>query len=332
MTYSVSDYVDLDVAESRRQWQGILARRLPAPGTRQEAFVPVETVLCLAAMLLVDNSKFGGQTRAARAPEPVPALARLFRRPPTSVIAKMDNLDGTRPKGGKFERPAGAQLRSDTQHLAQVYRAIFSSARASGIGPDKLPDFLNVESGGDITLLGQDELAASAVQSALEREHIEWTRRHRDMTERETERMLLAAVRVGQHRFAHGVLQNCGSECVFCGFSLDHQATATSGPSLLRASHIKPWSVSSNQERLDVGNGIAACPTHDAAFDAGLLTLGDDLEVRISDRLFSASHNNPAVAHAFGSPPLRARLVVTDMAIPIGPLFVEWHRSNLFVT
>jgi Protein of unknown function DUF262 len=36
-------------------------------------------------------------------------------------------------------------------------------------------------------------------------------------TDMETERILLAAARVGQHVFAHQVLANCGSQCVLCG-------------------------------------------------------------------------------------------------------------------
>ena len=43
------------------------------------------------------------------------------------------------------------------------------------------------------------------------------------------------------------------------------------GRRMLVASHIKPWKDSSPRERLDHRNGLAACPTHDAAFDAGLL-------------------------------------------------------------
>jgi putative restriction endonuclease len=36
---------------------------------------------------------------------------------------------------------------------------------------------------------------------------------------------------------------------------------------MLIASHIKPWRISTSTERLDVRNGLAACPTHDIAFD-----------------------------------------------------------------
>ena len=73
-------------------------------------FLPVETLLCLAASFLVNHRHFGGGT-AHRAPEPVPSLARLFSRPPSSVLAKMANLDGSRSHGARWDVLAGAKLR-----------------------------------------------------------------------------------------------------------------------------------------------------------------------------------------------------------------------------
>ena len=45
----------------------------------------------------------------------------------------------------------------------------------------------------------------------------------------------------------------------------------------IRASHIKPWRRSSNQERLDPYNGLPLVATLDALFDAGMF-LGITLE------------------------------------------------------
>ena len=82
-----------------------------------------------------------------------------------------------------------------------------------------------------------------------------------------TERLLVAAARVGQCRFARDVLRNCNHHCMFCGLAprpeLDKRG-------LLVASHIQPWRDSDDRERLDVANGLGACPSHDAAFDVGL--------------------------------------------------------------
>jgi putative restriction endonuclease len=49
-------------------------------------------------------------------------------------------------------------------------------------------------------------------------------------------------------------------------------------PRLLVASHIKPWS-EFPEERLDPRNGLCLSSIHDAAFDAGLITLDKKLSV-----------------------------------------------------
>lgn len=90
----LADYLEISVGQARDQFRVLRARRPVAAG-RQVAFVPVETLLCLAAMYVVNVHRFKGKT-ADRAPEPVPSLARLFSRPASSVLSKMFNLDGSR--------------------------------------------------------------------------------------------------------------------------------------------------------------------------------------------------------------------------------------------
>jgi putative restriction endonuclease len=68
------------------------------PGSRQVTFLPVETLLCLAASFVVNAHQFGGAT-AGRAPEP--SLARLFSRPPSSVLSKMFNQRDQAHGGGR---------------------------------------------------------------------------------------------------------------------------------------------------------------------------------------------------------------------------------------
>jgi hypothetical protein len=95
----LADYLDLTVGQAREQFRALASRRA-ARGGRQVAFLPAETLLCLAASFLVNHRHFGGST-AHQAPEPVPSLARLFSRPPSSVLAKMANLDGSRSHGAR---------------------------------------------------------------------------------------------------------------------------------------------------------------------------------------------------------------------------------------
>lgn len=54
---------------------------------------------------------------------------------------------------------------------------------------------------------------------------------------------------------------------------------------LLVASHIQPWSKSTNDERLDSENGLLLCALHDALFDKGLISFDDDGKMLVSYRL-----------------------------------------------
>lgn len=89
-----------------------------------------------------------------------------------------------------------------------------------------------------------------------------------------TEREALVKSRVGQGRFRSLVLEIWDYRCAVTGSGL-----------LLTASHIKPWKVSSNFERLDGWNGVALSPTFDRAFDAGLISFEDNASIRLSPRL-----------------------------------------------
>jgi hypothetical protein len=84
--------LELTVGQAREQFRALASRR-PAHGGRQVAFLPAETLLCLAASFLVNHRHFGGST-AHQAPEPVPSLARLFSRPPRVAGRGAGRWDG----------------------------------------------------------------------------------------------------------------------------------------------------------------------------------------------------------------------------------------------
>jgi putative restriction endonuclease len=230
----LADYLDLTEAQARDHFR-VLLRRRPVQGGRQVPFVPTETLLCLAASFVISHRRFGGAT-AHLAPEPVPSLARLFSRPPSSILAKMANLDGSRSHGARWDILAGAILRDDPVRFTRIYRLLLQAARAEAISPGRLPDFLALEHGGELVLLGQEELSQSMLEAAL-REQIVADAAGAAWAERDTERILLASARVGQHVFAQNVLRNCGRRCVFCGLS----PAAFDAGRMLLAGHIKPW-------------------------------------------------------------------------------------------
>lgn len=328
MPRSAADYLALTLADARAQWRAIDDRR-PVNTGRQVDFAPVETLMCLAASLLVNHRRYGGST-AHRAEQPVPELAALFRRPNTSVLAKMANLDGSRRNGARHEIEVAARLLGTPGQLAATYRLLLQAARDVGIGPDRLPDFLLIEGDDqDLLLLGQEELVGEDVEGAVQDAADAWASERTDLPEQVTERLLVAAARVGQHRFAKDVLANHAHACVFCGLSV------TSGGArarrMLVASHIKPWRVSAPAERLDPRNGLTACPTHDAAFDTGLLAVNGGLRIHLAaDVARAASEGSPGVQAAFGRPPLAEALLLPNGADRPGDRYLAWHRQNVF--
>ncbi len=320
----LADYLDLTAGQARQQFRELI-RRNPVSYGRQVVFLPVETLLCLAASFQINHRRFGGAT-AHQAPEPVPSLARLFSRPPSSVLAKMANLDGSRSHGGKWDVLAGAMLRDDPARFTHVYRELLSAARAEGIGGDRLPDFLGLEHGGEFDLLGQDELKISVLENAF-KEQIAQRASEGIWSEKQTEQIILAAARVGQHVFALNVLSNCGRRCVFCGL----KPLAFGAKRMLVAGHIKPWKDSAPSERLDPRNGLAACPSHDVAFDTGLLTVGSELQIHVSEALADAVRGDPVTRQYYGRPPLLERLLLPDGAQLPACKYLDWHRTNVFV-
>ena len=89
--------------------------------------------------------------------------------------------------------------------------------------------------------------------------------------------------------------------------------------SLLIASHIKPWSVCNNNERLDPFNGLMLAPNIDALFDKGLITFDPDGTIKISPKIDSENQKRLGIA--------------PDMKLKIRPeseKYFEYHRNHVF--
>lgn len=91
-----------------------------------------------------------------------------------------------------------------------------------------------------------------------------------------TEREAVVRQRIGQQLFREGLMTLWQGQCAISGLAV---------PELLRASHAKPWADSSDDERLDVYNGLLLSANLDAAFDGGLLGVDDDGQVLVSASL-----------------------------------------------
>ena len=85
--------------------------------------------------------------------------------------------------------------------------------------------------------------------------------------------------RVGQDYFKEEVIEVCGGKCI---------VTGVDDPSILIASHIKPWIKSTDDERMDGDNGLLLAPHVDKLFDKGLITFNADGTIKLSKYLHTS--------------------------------------------
>lgn len=123
------------------------------------------------------------------------------------------------------------------------------------------------------------------------------------------DREALVKIRINQGEFRKRLLRRY-THCCLCNVG---------NPKLLIASHIKPWSESSPEEKIDVNNGFLFCPNHDRAFDRGFISFDSDGNIIISDELSSKD---------------RMFLNINeDMKIPVSDEnrgYLAYHRENIF--
>jgi putative restriction endonuclease len=83
-------------------------------------------------------------------------------------------------------------------------------------------------------------------------------------------------VRVNQSQFRRIVLSNFNNQCCITGIGLLE---------LIVASHIAPWSIDKGN-RLSPQNGLALNALHDKAFDRHLITVTEDLKIKVSPKFY----------------------------------------------
>ncbi len=125
----------------------------------------------------------------------------------------------------------------------------------------------------------------------------------------ETEKNAIVKSRIGQGVFRDGLLRLWGG-CAVTGYTR---------PVMLLASHIKPWRISTNRERLDPHNGLLLQPTIDRLFDQGLVSF--DRRGRL---LRAASLTNDELDQLGIRPDARLRKLEDETR-----RYLQYHREHV---
>ena len=132
--------------------------------------------------------------------------------------------------------------------------------------------------------------------------------------------MRLTKYRINQSFFRRSVLSAYDNRCCVTGINV---------PSLLIASHIKPWArCEEGNEKTNAQNGLCLNALHDKAFDKGFMTIDTNMCVRISPRLkdtMSVSAFNYHFGRYDGQ-----RLIMPERCPP-DEKFLSFHRENVYV-
>lgn len=121
----------------------------------------------------------------------------------------------------------------------------------------------------------------------------------------------LAQARVGQGKFRADLLRAWANQCAVTGSQVLEA---------IRASHIKPWKYSNDNERLDSSNGLPLIANLDALFDAGLISFSDNGQMLISNELAKRELTLLGVAKKKLRKAPSARM----------KKYLEFHRQEIF--
>ena len=130
------------------------------------------------------------------------------------------------------------------------------------------------------------------------------------------DRLVQVTARIGQTFFRAAVLSAYNERCCITGLAI---------PRFLEASHIVPWS-DDHANRTNPHNGLTLSVLHHRAFDAGIITIDDDMAVRVSRKFVSRSDEffTQAIVRYDGSP-----ITMPERFAP-NPEFLARHRQRVF--
>jgi hypothetical protein len=230
-------------------------------------------------------------------------VASRMGRTPSSLAMKLSNLASLDP----VQRARGIRgLSGASQQDREVWNEFHSNL--NDLGPESeqlLHDLFTTDNDREVDFLERDKVRLEP--SAILNPPIG-----------STETTASVRVRRGQQFFRQTVLNAYGVRCCVSGINV---------PRLLVASHIKPWR-DFPKDRLDLRNGLCLSSLHDAAFDAGLITLDKKLSLVLSKRLKSYF---PQLALEQSFVPFEGKPIrLPEKVAEPDPTFLRHHRRTIF--
>jgi len=138
-----------------------------------------------------------------------------------------------------------------------------------------------------------------------------------DLPKGPTESLRTVRVRLVQSFFRDSVISSYKYTCSFCNLKM---------PEMLCASHIIPWA-KNIEKRADPRNGICLCSFHDRAFDRGLVTLDEDFQIVISNRVLKMK---TSPLHDAGFIKLHGNKILLPERFGPDLEALSYHRDKIF--
>ena len=248
-----------------------------------------ETILAFELYCRTPFGKIG-----QRNPEII-ELAKLIGRTPSSVARKMSNLASCDPELKKRNVKG-------LEHISKLDAVIFQEFE-NNLEELKYETCAIKDKMGD-----KNKQELKKIEQELE--HIK-PGEYRERMKKE---------RLGQYYFRTAILNSYSGKCCITQLAL---------PSLLVASHIKPWSVCEEAtERTNPRNGLCLNALHDHAFDKGLITIDDKYRIRTSSKLSNAQMDNKTREWLKNYE--KQEIILPDKFLP-GKAFIEYHNDVIFI-
>lgn len=216
----------------------------------------------------------------------VKELAAILHRTPASVARKLGNF-------GAFDPQLAVRKISGLTHGSKLDKAIWDEFHADWNG-----------------------LIVCAHDLRREHEPLEHPDASLTPPSGPSEKIVTVKQRLHQAFFRDAVISSYNNRCCVTGLPLVE---------CLVAGHIVPWSVD-ELRRADPTNGVCMSATFDRLFDCGLVTIEDDLTLRVSGRVRKLKDQaaTELVAARHG------QKIIPPARFYPDPACLRWHRENVF--